>query len=87
MNLNKKACEALKKNKNSDDKNFTCIKNLIDEIRKRLYDKEIIKKKEFIEIFQKVKNIFERENKKIEATTKDNNYILFFSISGGIETL
>ena len=87
LNLNKKACEALKKNKNSDDKNFTCIKNLIDEIRKRLYDKEIIKKKEFIEIFQKVKNIFERENKKIEATTKDNNYILFFSISGGIETL
>ena len=87
LNLNKKACEALKKNKNSDDKNFTCIKNLIDEIRKRLYDKEIIKKKEFIEMFQKVKNIFERENKKIEATTKDNNYILFFSISGGIETL
>ena len=39
LNLNKKACEALKKNKNSDDKNFTCIKNLIDEIRKRLYDK------------------------------------------------
>ena len=36
LNLNKKACEALKKNKNSDDKNFTCIKNLIDEIRKRL---------------------------------------------------
>ena len=87
LNLNKKACKDLKKNKNSDDKNFTCIKNLIDEIRKRLYDKEIIKKKEFIEIFQKVKNIFEIENKKIEATTKDNNYILFFSISGGIETL
>ena len=87
LNLNKKAIEALKKNKNSDDENFKNIKNLIDEIRKRLYDKEIIRKKEFIEIFQKVKTIFERENKKITSPTKDNNYILFFSISGGIETL
>ena len=87
LNLNKKAIEALKKNKNSDDKNFISIKNLIDEIRKRLYDKEIVKKKEFIEIFQKVKSIFEKENKKITSPTKDNNYILFFSISGGIETI
>ena len=87
LNLNKKALEALKKNKNSNDNNFSCIKNLIDEIRKRLYDKEIVKKKELIEIFDKVKSIFEKENKKIINTNKDNNYILFFSISGGIETL
>ena len=87
LNLNKKALEALKKNKNSNDDNFICIKNLINELRKRLYDKEIVKKKELIEIFEKVKSIFERENKKILNTLKDNNYILFFSISGGIETL
>jgi hypothetical protein len=87
FNLNKKALEALKKNKNSNDDNFVCIKNLINEIRKRLYDKEVVKKKELLEIFEKVKTIFERENKKILNTTKDNNYILFFSISGGIETL
>ena len=87
LNLNKKALEALKKNKNSNDNNFSCIKNLIDEIRKRLYDKEIVKKKELIEIFDKVKSIFEKENKKLINTNKDNNYILFFSISGGIETL
>ena len=87
LNLNKKALEALKKNKNSNDNNFSCIKNLIDEIRKRLYDKEIVKKKELIEIFDKVKSIFEKENKKIINTNKDNNYILFFSISGGLETL
>ena len=87
LNLNKKALEALKKNKNSKDENFNVVKQLIDEIRKRLYDKEIIKKKELIEIFEKVKSIFEKENKKITSPTKDNNYILFFSISGGIETL
>jgi len=87
FNLNKKALEALKKNKNSNDDNFVCIKNLINEIRKRLYDKEVVKKKELLDIFEKVKTIFERENKKILNTTKDNNYILFFSISGGIETL
>ena len=87
LNLNKKALEALKKNKNSNDDNFICIKNLINELRKRLYDKEIVKKKELIEIFEKVKSIFERENKKVLNTLKDNNYILFFSISGGIETL
>ena len=87
LNLNKKALDALKKNKNSKDDNFNVVKQLIDEIRKRLYDKEIIKKKELIEIFEKVKSIFEKENKKITSPTKDNNYILFFSISGGIETL
>ena len=87
LNLNKKALEALKKNKNSNDDNFTSIKNLITELRKRLYDKEVVKKKELIEIFEKVKSIFERENKKVLNTLKDNNYILFFSISGGIETL
>ena len=65
LNLNKKALEALKKNKNSNDDNFICIKNLINELRKRLYDKEIVKKKELIEIFEKVKSIFERENKKV----------------------
>ena len=87
LNLNKKALDALKKNKNSNDDNFVCIKNLINEIRKRLYDKEVVKKKELIDIFDKVKSIFEKENKKIQNTMKDNNYILFFSISGGIETL
>ena len=46
-----------------------------------------MKKKELLDIFEKVKTIFERENKKILNTTKDNNYILFFSISGVIETL
>ena len=87
LNLNKKSLEALKKNKDKNDNNFNNIKLLIDELRKRLYDKEIIKKKELIEIFDKVKLIFEKENKKIASTLKDNNYILFFSISGGIETL
>ena len=87
LDLNKKAIDALKKNKTSADDKFTCVKNLIEEIRKRLYDKEIVKKKELIEIFDKVKTIFEKENKKVLNTNKDNNYILFFSISGGIETL
>ena len=63
------------------------IDRVINELRKRLYDKEIVKKKELVEIFEKVKSIFERENKKVLNTLKDNNYILFFSISGGIETL
>ena len=87
LNLNKKSLDALKKNKNSNDESFNSIKTLIDELRKRLYDKEIVKKNELVEIFDKVKNIFIKENKKLSATLKDNNYILFFSISGGIETL
>ena len=87
LNLNKKAQEALKKNKDKNDENFNTIKLLIKELRSRLYDKEVVKKNELIEIFDKVKNIFEKENKKLAATTKDNNYILYFSISGGIEML
>ena len=87
LNLNKKAKEALKKNKDKNEENFNMINNLINELRKRLYDKEILKKNELVEIFDKVKNIFEKENKKLAATTKDNNYILYFSISGGIEML
>ena len=87
LNLNKKAQEALKKNKDKNDENFNIIKLLIKELRSRLYDKEVVKKNELIEIFDKVKNIFEKENKKLAATTKDNNYILYFSISGGIEML
>ena len=53
LNLNKKSLEALKKNKDKNDNNFNNIKLLIDELRKRLYDKEIIKKKELIEILDK----------------------------------
>jgi len=87
LNLNKKAQEALKKNKDKNDENFNTIKLLIKELRSRLYDKEIVKKNELIDIFDKVKGIFEKENKKLAATTKDNNYILYFSISGGIEML
>ena len=87
LNLNKKAQEALKKNKDKNDENFNTIKLLIKELRSRLYDKEIVKKNELIDIFDKVKAIFEKENKKLAATTKDNNYILYFSISGGIEML
>ena len=87
LNLNKKAQEALKKNKDKNDENFNTIKLLIKELRSRLYDKEIVKKNELIDIFGKVKGIFEKENKKLAATTKDNNYILYFSISGGIEML
>ena len=87
LNLNKKAKEALKKNKDKNEENFNTVNLLINELRKRLYDKEIVKKNELMEIFDKVKNIFEKENKKLAATTKDNNYILYFSISGGIEIL
>ena len=87
LNLNKKSQEALKKNKDKNDENFNIIKLLIKELRSRLYDKEVVKKNELFEIFDKVKNIFEKENKKLAATTKDNNYILYFSISGGIEML
>ena len=87
LSLNKKAKEALKKNKDKNEENFNNVNNLIIELRKRLYDKEIVKKKELIEIFDKVINIFEKENKKIESTTKDNDYILYLSISGGIEML
>ena len=87
LNLNKKAQEALKKNKDKNDENFNTIKLLIKELRSRLYDKEIVKKNELIDIFDKVKGIFEKENKKLASTTKDNNYILYFSISGGIEML
>lgn len=87
LNLNKKAREALKKNKDKNEENFNTVNRLINELRKRLYDKEIVKKNELIEIFDKVKNIFEKENKKLASTTKDNNYILYFSISGGIEML
>ena len=87
LNLNKKSKEALKKNKEKNEENFNKINTLIVEIKKRLYDKEIVKKKELIEIINEVKNIFEKENKKLASTTKDNNYILFFSISGGIEII
>ena len=87
LNLNKKAKEALKKKNDKNDENFTIVNNLIFELKKRLYNKEIVKKNELIDAFDKVKNIFEKENKKIASTTKDNNFILFFSISGGIETL
>ena len=44
LNLNKKAKEALKKNKDKNEENFNMINNLINELRKRLYDKEIVKK-------------------------------------------
>ena len=87
LNLNNKAKEALKKKNDKNDENFNVVNNLIEELKKRLYDKEVVKKQELVDIFDKVKNIFERENKKLAATTKDNNYILFFSVSGGIETL
>ena len=87
LNLNKKAKEALKKNKDKNEENFNNVNNLIIELRKRLYDKEIVKKQELTEIFNKVKNIFEKENKKLASTTKDNNYILYFSISGGFDML
>ena len=87
LSLNKKAKEALKKNKDKNEENFNNVNQLIIELRKRLYDKEIVKKKELAEIFDKVKIIFEKENKKIESTKKDNDYILYFSISGGIEML
>ena len=87
LSLNKKAKEALKKNKDKNEENFNAINSLINELRKRLYDKEIVKKNELIQSFDKVKSIFEKENKKLTATTKDNNYILYFSISGGIEML
>ena len=87
LNLNKKAKEALKKNKDKNEENFNNVNNLIIELRKRLYDKEVVKKQELTEIFNKVKNIFEKENKKLASTTKDNNYILYFSISGGIDML
>ena len=87
LNLNNKAKEALKKKNDKNDENFNVVNNLIVELKKRLYDKEVVRKQELMDIFDKVKNIFEKENKKLAATTKDNNYILFFSVSGGIETL
>jgi tetratricopeptide (TPR) repeat protein len=87
LNLNNKAKEALKKKNDKNDENFNIVNNLIVELKKRLYDKEVVRKQELMDIFDKVKNIFEKENKKLAATTKDNNYILFFSVSGGIETL
>ena len=62
INPNRYLQKLIKNYKN--DNNFNNIKLLIDELRKRLYDKEIIKKKELIEIFDKVKLIFEKENKK-----------------------
>ena len=87
LSLNKKSLDALQKNKNSNDENFVLLKKLVDELRKRLYDKEVVKKNELMELFDKVINIISKENKKLASTTKDNNYILYFSISNGIETI
>jgi len=83
------------KEKNSNDNNnaakdeiFDVINDLIKNLRDSVKEEKIYNKNKLISQIDKTNNAIEKTNKKLlENKIKENNYILFLSISGGIECL
>ena len=86
LNLYKKSVKTMKDNKNNNNDNMTEITKLIEDLKKSFKNDKITDKKALSDQFDIVIKIIENENKKIKEN-QENNYILFFSISGGIEAL
>ena len=86
LNLYKKSVKTMKDNKNNNNDNMTEITKLIEDLKKSFKNDKITDKKALSDQFDVVIKIVEKENKKIKEN-QENNYILFFSISGGIEAL
>ena len=86
LNLYKKSVKTMKDNKNNNNDNMTEITKLIEDLKKSFKNDKITDKKALSDQFDIVIKIIEKENKKIKEN-QENNYILFFSISGGIEAL
>ena len=86
LSLYKKSVKTMKDNKKNNNDNMTEITKLIEDLKKSFKNDKITDKKALADQFDIVIKIIENENKKVKEN-EENNYILFFSISGGIESL
>ena len=84
--------KTLKNNNNNNnaakDETFDVINDLIKNLRDSVKEEKIYNKSKLISQIDKTNNAIEKTNKSlIEKKVKENNYILYLSISGGIECL